>query len=94
MYGLGAKGAILNAGIVDKDLCTEVNLCVDYKEYGKISGIFTHYKAKITDTDYSDTIKLSFYIKSSCLEMAFKKISDALNGTQKIEILGESYQII
>lgn len=94
MYGSGAKGAVLNAGIIEKSLCTEVYLYVDYNEYGKISGIVADYKAKIINTDYSDNIKLSFYIKSNCLKVALNKISDALNGTQKIEILRESYQTI
>jgi uncharacterized YigZ family protein len=94
MYGSGAKSAVLNAGIIEKYLCVEVRVELNYKEYGKISGIIAEYNARVTNIDYSGIIKLNFYIKKSCMDVAFKKMSDVLNGNGKFEILGESYQTV
>ncbi len=94
MYGSGAKGAVLNAEIAQADLCAEISLNVDYKEYDKISAIITKYKAKISDIKYSDTVNLNFYIKKDNLKIITQKLSDTLKGKEKVKILSESYQII
>ncbi len=94
MYGSGAKEALLNAGIVEANLCTEISLGVDYKEYGKILAIVTEHKSKIISMNYLNDINLNFYIKKSDLEVITKKISDILKGNEKIKIVGESYQIV
>lgn len=94
MYGSGAKGAVLNAGITDMVLCTKISLNLDYKDYSKISGVVMEYGGKIANINYSDIINFSFYIKKDDSPIVLKKLADILKSNEKVEILSESYQSI
>ncbi len=94
MYGTGAKHSLLNAGIIDMELCVKVSVSIDYKEHGKIFDIISKYKSKIINVKYLNDITINFYIAKDNADMVFKKISEALNGKENLKILGESYQNI
>lgn len=84
-YGKAAKEGILAAKIVEMDTYIKIFISVDYSLIGKIQYEITNNGHILIDTDYTDLVKFSVYIKSEFVEQFVKNIINLTNNVAKIE---------
>ncbi len=84
-YGKAAKEGILAAKIVEMDTYIKIFISVDYSLIGKIQYEITNNGHILIDTEYTDLVKFSVYIKSELVEQFIKNIINLTNNVAKIE---------
>lgn len=83
-YGKSAKEGILAAKIVQMDMYTKVFISVDYSLIGKMQYEISTSEHILIDTEYTDLVKFSVYIKNELLDQFIKNIINITNNTAKI----------
>ncbi len=90
-YSRGTKIAIEASGIITMSVCAMCELSCTYNQYGKLNTLIMNCGGVVDDTDYSDSVKLSFHIPVDMLESLKKDILDATSGEVQIGIIDEKY---
>lgn len=90
-YSLAAKAAIENAGIVRYEKYAECRLSCGYSDYQKISFEFSRYGVIVDDTDFSDSVSISFAVKEEDHVALIKKINELSAGGVKTIKTGSRY---
>lgn len=90
-YSHGAKIAVDSGNIITMDLCSVLEVEVDYNFYGKLSTYLTDIKVVIENTDFSELVKIRFYLSSEDEEKIINKIFDMSNGKYMPKKIGEKY---
>lgn len=83
-YGKSAKEGILAGKIVQMDVYTKVFISVDYSLIGKIQYEVSNNGHIIIDTEYTDLVKFSLYIKSELVDEFIKNIVNITNNVANI----------
>ncbi|MFR4986387.1 MAG: YigZ family protein [Lachnospirales bacterium] len=83
-YGKSAKEGILAGKIVQMDVYTKVFISVDYSLIGKIQYEVSNNGHIIIDTEYTDLVKFSLYVKSELVDEFIKNIVNITNNVANI----------
>lgn len=83
-YGKSAKEGILAGKIVQMDVYTKVFINVDYSLIGKIQYEVSNNGHIIIDTEYTDLVKFSLYVKSELVDEFIKNIVNITNNVANI----------
>ncbi len=74
-------------------MCSSYNCTLDctYNQYGKLNSLIPENDGIITDSDFSDVVKIFFHIPVSKLNSLSKLVTDATSGTVSINVEDECF---
>lgn len=90
-YSGAVSEAIEAADIVTMKLMNRVIVATDYNGYGRLQYFASNDGFKITDTDFSDTVRAIVLCDDIQLGSLTKKMTDATAGKCSIEIQGKDF---
>ena len=90
-YSEAALGALKNAKIIKYDTYLELDISVSYSDYQKITFTLSEYDFSTTETDYSDTVKITGSVISTSYDEMIEKLSEITSGRCKITFLNKKY---
>ncbi|WP_250277968.1 YigZ family protein [[Clostridium] colinum] len=90
-YGKATKEGILAAKIVEMDSYSQIFISVDYSLIGKIQYEIANKGHILIDTEYTDNVKFSVYVKSDVADDFIKNIINLTNNNVNIEKVGEKF---
>jgi uncharacterized YigZ family protein len=79
-YSHTSKIALEAGGIITMAECAIMEVCVDYSFYERANNLLSDIGANVLDTEFSDSIKITFSIKEDLRKTAEDKIIDLSNG--------------
>lgn len=91
MYISGGVGALENAKIEKKILCSSIEFKINYSEYSKILNVVKQFGGMIINTNYKNDIEITFYIEKDKTKEILKRISDIKNGKGDFKIISEAF---
>lgn len=68
--------------------CTACEIECNYSDHAKLLNLLENFEANVTNTDFTDKIKLEFSLKSERVEDFSKKLCEAFSATLKLEEIG------
>lgn len=68
--------------------CTACEIECNYSDHAKLLNLMENFEANITNTDFTDKIKLEFSLKSERVEDFSNKLCEAFSATLKLEEIG------
>ena len=68
--------------------CTACEIECNYSDHAKLLNLMENFEANITNTDFTDKIKVEFSLKSERVEDFSKKLCEAFSATLKLEEIG------
>ena len=68
--------------------CTACEIECNYSDHAKLLNLMENFEANITNTDFTDKIKIEFSLKSERVEDFSKKLCEAFSATLKLEEIG------
>ena len=90
-YTAAAAGAISAGEIITYDIYTELQIVVDYSDYGRIGTTLDEFSFRCVDTDYAEKITLIGKIEKSKLDMFLDRLTECTSARASYDILGEKY---
>lgn len=90
-YSHSAKIAVDAAKIITMSLCSEVRVKADYNFYGKLSSLIPECGGTIENTDFTDSVEVTFLIPKEKVDGFSKKLTDAGNGKYGCEVISERF---
>lgn len=90
-YGKAAKLALDNAQIIERKLNYLINVKFDYTFIGSINNLLSKSGIAIKNSNYSQNVCFTFYIKFDEYEKIKGLISDITNGKADFSISGREY---
>ena len=93
-YSHGAKIAVTAANIITMSLCSIVKVKSDYTFYGKLNSLIPEGGGIIIDTEFSDSVEITFKIPKEKADALNAKIIDESNGRFSCTIEGEEFSLI
>ncbi|MDD6021251.1 MAG: YigZ family protein [Oscillospiraceae bacterium] len=90
-YSHSAKIAVTAANIITMSLCCEVIVRTDYNFYGRLNSLIPECGGAVENTQFTDSVEVSFIIPKENVEAFSKKLTDAGNGKYRCEIISERY---
>ncbi len=90
-YSHGAKIALEAAEIITYEKYDVYTLVCSYSDYQKYSVILASFGAVIDATDFTDTVRVDFAIKSTESERLLLKITETSAGRDRAEKIGERF---
>ncbi len=91
-YTKSAKLALGKAEICEMRLCTAYETFCEYGFYDKFIKFLSKNKAYVTDSDFSDKVKISFYIDNAGKKDFQVKVTDFSNGAMHLQETDVFYQ--
>ena len=88
-YSHGAKLAVDAAGVVEMRLCLTGEITCDYAQYGFIPAFLAEEGATLTDTQYADTVTVSFSLPVENRRHLEAALIDRSNGRLSATFTGE-----
>ncbi|WP_317366421.1 YigZ family protein [uncultured Tyzzerella sp.] len=83
-YGKSAKEGLMAGKIVQMDTYTKIFVVVDYSLIGKIQYEISTSEHILIDTEYTDLVKFSVYIKNELLDQFIENIINITNNSATI----------
>ena len=90
-YTAAAAGAITAGDIITYDIYTELQIVVDYSDYGRIGTTLDEFSFRCEDTDYAEKITLLGKLEKSKLDTFLERLTEATSARAVYDILGEKY---
>lgn len=90
-YSHSAKIAVDAAKIITMSLCSEVRVKADYNFYGKLNSLIPECGGTIENTDFTDSVEVTFLIPKEKVDGFSKKLTDAGNGKYGCEVISERF---
>ena len=90
-YTAAAAGAITAGEVITYDIYTEMQITLEYSDYGKIGAALDEFSFRCEDTDYAEKITLLGKIEKSKLDLFTEKLTEITSARAGCEILGEKY---
>lgn len=90
-YQRAAKEGLLASGVVERILCAEYGLIVDYHTYGKVKYELEKESYRIADIVYTDVVELRIIVETEKNEMFSRLIDRVCEGGANIEEKGKGY---
>lgn len=75
-YSQAAKAALLNATLVQRIMAEEVSVTSDYNDYGKIEFLLRNESFPVINTDYTDSVTVTFICQPDKYDYIRRKITD------------------
>lgn len=91
-YSHTAKIAVEAGGIVTMKLCKVLKVCCDYNFYGRLNSLIPECGGVIDDTDFADTVAVTFKMPTDDVDKFEKKLVDLSFGKLKSEEIGEAFE--
>lgn len=91
-YTETAQRAILDAGIVQKQLLSLFSFSCDYGDYGKFEKLLIDNGVKIDGVDFTDKVTLSYAVSTDSVEKLHALLREASAGRIVHRSLGEAYR--
>ncbi len=85
-YGQAAKDAVLSAGIITYSEHTKISVVTSYNLHGKVEYLILQNGGIIETTDFTEQVKIDFFIKKEFCESICKKIVEVTSDNAKINI--------
>lgn len=79
-YTRGAKDAVNAAKIKVMAMAARVGIEVDYSLYGRLPQIFSEFDTRTESEDFSDTVKITLYVREELADKLTEKLTDSCNG--------------
>lgn len=92
-YSHSAKIAVDAAKIIKMSLCSQAVIRCDYNFYGKLSSLIPETGGVIEETEFTDSVALTFCIPKEKLDIFNSKLTDLSFGRYSAEVIGEKYAI-
>lgn len=93
-YSHSAKIAVEAAKIVTMSLCCRAVIRCDYNFYGKLSSLVPESGGVIEDTEFTDSVAVTFCIPKDRFDVFNAKLVDLSFGKYKAEVIGEIYSAV
>ncbi|MCX7842985.1 MAG: YigZ family protein [Clostridia bacterium] len=90
-YSKSASAGIEAAGIITRQLCTEVSIMLEYTLFGKVQNVLMSKGYSIESIIYAQDIDITVYIPAGTNEEFIKLISDTTNGRALVEFKENTY---
>lgn len=90
-YSHGAKIAVEAAKMITMKLCSQAVIRCDYNFYGKLSSLIPESGGVIEDTEFTDTVAVTFCIPKNEFDRFNAKLIDLSFGKYSAEAIGEKY---
>lgn len=92
-YSHSAKIAVETAKIITMALCTQAVIRCDYNFYGKLSSLIPESGGVIEDTEFTDSVAVTFCIPKDKFDIFNARLIDLSFGKLKAEPIGEKYSV-
>ena len=93
-YSHTAKIAVDAGGIITMALCKIANVTCDYNFYGRLTPLIAQAGGIVEDTEYADSVTVTFRIHEASYEKLSLDIIDKSNGKFRSEIVDEKFSQI
>lgn len=91
-YSHTAKIAVEAGEIITVKLCKVLRVCCDYNFYGRLNSLIPELGGIIEDTDFADTVTVTFKMPVDDVAEFDKKLVDLSFGKFKSEEIGEEFK--
>ena len=91
-YSHTAKIAVDAGGIITMKLCKVLRVCCDYNFYGRLNSLIPECGGVIDDTDFADTVTVTFKMSVGDVDSFEKKLIDLSLGKFHSEEIGEEFK--
>lgn len=91
-YSHTAKIAVEAGEIITMKLCKVLRVCCDYNFYGRLNSLIPELGGIIEDTDFADTVTVTFKMPVDDVVEFDKKLVDLSFGKFKSEEIGEEFK--
>ncbi len=90
-YTEAALGALKAGVIIKYDIYSELNITVNYSDFGKIGPVLAELEFRVADTSYREDVTVNGTILKSKEAEFIKKITDCTSARDKIEKVDEKF---
>lgn len=91
-YSHTAKIAVEAGEVITMKLCKVLRVCCDYNFYGRLNSLIPELGGIIEDTDFADTVTVTFKMPVDDVAEFDKKLVDLSFGKFKSEEIGEEFK--
>lgn len=91
-YSHTAKIAVEAGEVITMKLCKVLKVCCDYNFYGRLNSLIPELGGIIEDTDFADTVTVTFKMPVDDVAEFDKKLVDLSFGKFKSEEIGEEFK--
>ncbi len=90
-YGKCASAGIENAVIVKRQLCTEINIIVEYTLFGKLRNMLDSNGYTVKEVVYGQDAEITVYIPEGGVEAFMKAVTEATSARAVAEVRNNLY---
>lgn len=90
-YSHSAKIAVTAANMITMSLCSVVKVKSDYNFYGRLASLIPECGGIIEDTQFTDTVEVTFMMPKEKIDGFSKKLIDVSNGKFNCEVVSERF---
>lgn len=90
-YSHAAALSVEAAARMEMCACHAIRLTVDYSLYGKLTFALPAFSVLLTDTQFGDTVTLTFFVLAEQCAALQKHLTDLTNGALRWEQLSEGF---
>jgi uncharacterized YigZ family protein len=93
-YSHTSKIAVDSGHIITMAECSVLEANVDYSFYDRMNILLSDFNANIINTDFADSVKITFSVKQSMQESLTQKLIDISNGKYNIKYIDSKFDKI
>lgn len=90
-YSHASKLAVNAGGIITMAPCKIMSVTVDYSFYDRLNTLLAEFSANIDNTDFADSVTVTFSIKSQLAEYLQERLTEISNGKYSVTQIGEKF---
>ena len=90
-YSHTSKIALESGNIITMAQCSILETTVDYSFYERMNILLSEFNANILNTDFADSVKITFSVKEAYQEALEDKLTDVSGGKYKINFLRSEF---
>ncbi|MDE6659251.1 MAG: YigZ family protein [Eubacterium sp.] len=90
-YSHGSKIAVESGNIITMAPCKVLTVLVEYSFYERINNLLSDFDANVENTEFADSVTITFSLKQERVTDLQNKLTDLSNGTYKLNEIGEKF---
>jgi uncharacterized YigZ family protein len=90
-YSHTSKIALEAGNIITMAQCSVLETTVDYSFYERLNQLLAEFNARVINTDFADSVKITFSIKEAYREALEDKLLDISNGKYSINFIKSEF---
>lgn len=90
-YSHASKLAVDSGGVITMAPCKILSCCIDYSFFDRFNILINETGANVEDTEFADSIRITFTIKSQLKEEFARRLTEISNGKYEISEIGEKF---